>query len=306
MMGMENKLIDIRQYLQPEIVSNLRSLDLIAKLIVEGFLVGLHKSPYHGFSVEFSEHRQYMPGDNIKDIDWKVYGRTNRFYIKQYEEETNLKAYIILDISGSMGYTSGNITKIQYATYLAAALSYLFIKQRDAVGLVTFSDEIKRLLPPKSSPAYLNFILKELSDIQLGQKKTNLSHTLHIMAEKIQRRGLIILLTEFLYEDQKDILEGLKHFRHYKHEILVFNILDPNDLYFQFKDDATFVDMETGEKLKVQPYYLQESYRTTIDNFYKKLQVECINFQIDFQNILTNESFDKALIRYLLKRKKLF
>lgn len=303
---MQNKLIDIRQYLQPEIVSNLRSLDLVAKLIVEGFLVGLHKSPYHGFSAEFSEHRQYMPGDDIKDIDWKVYGRTNRFYIKQYEEETNLKAHIILDISGSMGYKSRNITKIQYATYLAAALAYLFIKQRDAVGLVTFSDGIDRLLPPKSSPAYLNFILKELANIQLSQKKTSLSQTLHIMAEKIQRRGLIILLTEFLYEDPKDILEGLKHFRHYKHEILVFNILDPNDLYFQFKDDATFVDMETGEKLKVQPYYLQESYRTKIDNFYKKLRSECINFQIDFQNVLTSESFDKALIRYLLKRKKLY
>lgn len=306
MIGMQNKLIDIRQYLQPEIVSNLRSLDLVAKLIVEGFLVGLHKSPYHGFSAEFSEHRQYMPGDDIKDIDWKVYGRTNRFYIKQYEEETNLKAHIILDISGSMGYKSRNITKIQYATYLAAALAYLFIKQRDAVGLVTFSDGIDRLLPPKSSPAYLNFILKELANIQLSQKKTSLSQTLHIMAEKIQRRGLIILLTEFLYEDPKDILEGLKHFRHYKHEILVFNILDPNDLYFQFKDDATFVDMETGEKLKVQPYYLQESYRTKIDNFYKKLRSECINFQIDFQNVLTSESFDKALIRYLLKRKKLY
>lgn len=306
MIEMQNKILDIRQYLQPEIVSNLRSLDLVAKLIVEGFLVGLHKSPYHGFSAEFSEHRQYMPGDDIKNIDWKVYGRTNRFYIKQYEEETNLKAYIILDISGSMGYKSRDLTKIQYATYLAAAFAYLFIKQRDAVGLVTFSDGIKRLLPPKSSPAYLNFILKELANIQLGQKKTSLSQTLHIMAEKIQRRGLIILLTEFLYEDPKDILEGLKHFRHYKHEILVFNILDPNDLYFQFKDDATFVDMETGEKLKVQPYYLQESYRTKIDHFYRTLQSECINFQIDFQNVLTSEPFDKALIRYLLKRKKLY
>lgn len=303
---MKDDFTDIRQYLQPEFVSNLKNLELVAKMIVEGFLVGLHKSPYHGFSAEFSEHRQYMPGDNIRDIDWKVYGRTGRHYIKQYEEETNLKANIMLDISGSMGYTSGKLSKFQYASFLAAALAFLLVKQRDAVGLVTFSDKIHRILPPKSSPSYLHYILKELSGIELTQNKTVVSNALHILAEKIKRRGLIILLTEFLYEDPAKILEGLKHFRHYKHEILVFNIMDPNDLYFKFNQDAVFVDMETGEKLKTQPYFLQESYRSKVQQFYETIRHECLNFQIDFQNVLTDEPFDKPLIRYLLKRKKLY
>jgi len=302
---MEQRNLNIQKYLQPEVVSTIKNLELIAKFIVEGFLVGLHKSPYHGFSVEFSEHRQYMPGDNIRDIDWKVYGRTNRFYIKQYEEETNLKAYLILDISGSMGYASKKISKIQYATYLAAALSYLLIKQRDAVGLATFSNKIYRFLPPKSTSGYLQFILKELNEIKLGRQSTNVSETLHELAEKIKRRGLIILLTEFLYEDPEKILQGLKHFRHYDHEILVFNILDPQDKFFDFKQDVTFVDMETGEKVKTQPFFLRERYRRHIDDFYNNLQKECLNFQIDFQNIITDEPFDKALIRYMLKRKKM-
>ena len=153
------KATDARQYLLPEVVSRLKNLDLIARFIVEGFLVGLHKSPFHGFSVEFSEHRQYMPGDNIRDIDWKVYGRTDRYYIKQYEEETNLKANILVDISGSMGYSSHGITKLEYAVYLAAALSYLLLKQRDAVGLALFSDKIHRYLPPKSTSSYIKFLL---------------------------------------------------------------------------------------------------------------------------------------------------
>jgi uncharacterized protein (DUF58 family) len=302
---MEQRNLNIQKYLQPEVVSTIKNLELIAKFIVEGFLVGLHKSPYHGFSVEFSEHRQYMPGDNIRDIDWKVYGRTNRFYIKQYEEETNLKAYLILDISGSMGYASKKISKIQYATYLAAALSYLLIKQRDAVGLATFSNKIYRFLPPKSTSGYLQFILKELNEIKLERQTTNVSDTLHELAEKIKRRGLIILLTEFLYEDPEKILQGLKHFRHYDHEILVFNILDPQDKFFDFKQDVTFVDMETGEKVKTQPFFLRERYRRHIDDFYNNLQKECLNFQIDFHNIITDEPFDKALIRYMLKRKKM-
>jgi len=303
---MERSSKNILQYLRPEVVSSLKSLDIIARLIVEGFLVGLYKSPYHGFSIEFSEHRQYMPGDNIKDLDWKIYGRTGRFYIKQYEEETNLKAYLLLDISGSMKYASNKISKIEYAKYLAAAFAYLFIKQRDAVGLITFSDQIQQFLPPKSSLNYLRQILRTLSEIQVFQKRTNVSKTLHILAEKIKRRGLIILFTEFLYEEPDAILQGLKHFRHYKHEIIVFNIMDPNDLYFNFRDDTIFVDLETGEKIKTQPYFLGEIYRQKIEKFYNKLQRECLNFQIDFHNILTNEPFDRALIRYLLKRKKLF
>lgn len=303
---MVEKSMDIYNYLQPEFLINIKNLELVARMTVEGFLVGLHKSPYHGFSVEFSQHRQYMPGDNIRNIDWKVYGRTNRFYIKQFEEETNLRAYLLLDTSGSMDYGSGKIKKIDYAKFLAAAFCYLFIKQRDAVGLVTFSDSIHRYLPPKSAPSYRFYLLKALTEIEVSRKKTVISDTLHVLAEKIKRKSLIILLTEFLFEDPDLILQGLKHFRHYKHEILVFNILDPNDRFFNFSDDSMFVDLETGEKLKTQPYFLQENYRDKIDQFYRRLQQECRNVNIDFQTLMTNEPFDKALFRYLLKRKKLY
>ena len=296
---------DPRQYLLPDVVSRVRHLDLIAKFIVEGFLVGLHKSPFHGFSVEFSEHRQYMPGDNIRDIDWKVFGRTDRYYIKQYEEETNLKANILLDISGSMQYTSHGITKLQYGTYLAAALAYLLLKQRDAVGLTLFSDRIHRYLPPKSTNTYITFLLRELHRIEAQKRPTELSSTLHEMAEKIRRPGLIILLTEFLYEDPARILDGLRHFRHYKHEVLVFNLLDPNDRWFRFEDEATFVDLETGETLKTQPYLIRDRYRELVDGFYAELRQECRAMHIDFQTIFTDESFEKALTRYLLKRKRL-
>ncbi len=295
-----------QKYLLPEIVSQIKNLELIARFIVEGFLVGLHKSPFHGFSVEFSEHRQYMPGDNIRDIDWKVYGRTDRYYIKQYEEETNLKAYLLLDVSGSMGYTSHQVTKHQYAVYLAAALSYLLLKQRDAVGLTFFSDKIHQYLPPKSTNSYIKFLLKALNDSQPRQSATNLSQMLHTMAEKIKRRGLVILFSEFLYEEPEKIMEGLRHFRHYNHEVLVFNILDPNDRFFNFADEAMFVDLETGEELKTQPYLLRHNYQQLVESFYGELKTACHQMQIDFQTILTTESFDKALLRYLLKRKRLY
>ncbi len=294
-----------RHYLLPEVVARVKNLELIAKFIVEGFLVGLHKSPFHGFSVEFSEHRQYMPGDNIRDIDWKVYGRTDRFYIKQYEEETNLKAYLLLDVSGSMGYTSHGITKLQYATYLAAALAYILIKQRDAVGLGLFAHKLMKYLPPKSTPSYLKFLFRSLEQAEPQPVSTSVSETLHLMAEKIKRRGLIILLSEFLYEDADKILEGIRHFRYYNHEVLVFNILDPKDWFFDFTDEVTFVDLESGDEMKTQPYLIRRDYRNLIEAFYKSLRTGCYNMQVDFQNIFTREPFDKALIRFLLKRQRL-
>ena len=178
-----------KSYLQPAVVSQLSNLELIARLIVEGFLVGLHKSPFHGFSVEFSEHRQYMPGDSIRDIDWKVYGRTDRFYIKQYEEETNLRAYILLDISGSMSYSSHEVSKYQYGVYLASALSYLLLKQRDAVGLALFSDHIEQYIPPKSTRTYLKFLLSQLETSEPKARHTKVSEALHKLAEKVRRPG---------------------------------------------------------------------------------------------------------------------
>ncbi len=298
--------LSYRDYLKPEVVSKIKQLDLIARFIVEGFLVGLHKSPFHGFSVEFSEHRQYMPGDNIRDIDWKVYGRTDRYYIKQYEEETNLKANILLDVSGSMGYSSHQINKFQYASYLAAAFAYLLLKQRDAVGLTLFSNKIEQYLPPKSTNSYLKFILTALHKAQPLQKTTSLSQSLHIVAEKLRRPGLIILLSDFLYEEPQKIIEGLRHFRYYNHEVIVFNILDPKDRNFDFTDEATFVDLETSATLKTQPFLIREAYQEKIEEFYETLKRECLNMNIDFQTVLTTESFEQPLMRYLLKRKRLY
>ncbi len=301
-----NRSTEAREFLKPEVVSRIKNLEFIARMIVEGFMVGLHKSPFHGFSVEFSEHRQYMPGDNIRDIDWKVYGRTDRFYIKQYEEETNLKAYLLLDVSGSMRYSSHGISKLDYARYLAAALGYLFIKQRDAVGLGLFSDRLEKFLPPRSTSGYLKFLLQTLQQVESGEKRTRVSDVLHTVAERIKRRGLIIILSEFLYEEPEAILEGIRHFRHYQHEVLVFNILDPQEIAFRFKDEVRFVDLESGEEVKTQPYFIRDAYRQLIQEFYATLQKGCREMLVDFQTLFTDEPFDVALMRYLVKRKRLY
>src|SRR5512140_745391 len=189
---------DYRQYLQPDIVSKLKGMELRARMVVEGFIAGLHKSPYHGFSVEFAEHRQYMPGDNVRDIDWKHYAKSDRFYIKQYEEETNLKAYLLLDCSRSMAYHSGSeLTKHFYAGMLSGALSYMMLRQRDAVGLVTFDEKIRRYIPPRSRAGHLHILLNEIA-AQAPSEKTDISNALHEMAERIKRRGLVIIMSDLL------------------------------------------------------------------------------------------------------------
>lgn len=297
------RMTDSRKFLNPEVVSKLASMDLRARMVVEGFITGLHKSPYHGFSVEFAEHRQYMPGDEIKHIDWKVYGKTDRFYVKQFEEETNLKSYILLDASASMGYTSNNITKLQYASYLAGALTYLMIRQRDAAGLVTFDDRIRRYLPPRSVKPYLHQILKELDDTE-SSSRTDLARSLHQMADRIQRRGLIIVFSDLL-DDPHKVVSGLKHFRHKKNEVIVFQVLDPLELSFDFHQDAIFRDMESGEELNTQPWHIMQAYQEKVGEFIGYYKKFCRENQIDYVTLTTEESYDKALFEYLLKRKRI-
>lgn len=292
-----------RKYLDPEVISKLSSMDLRARLVVEGFITGLHKSPYHGFSVEFAEHRQYMPGDEIKHVDWKVYGKTDRFYVKQFEEETNLKSYLLVDCSASMSYASASITKFQYAVYLAGALAYLMIRQRDAVGLVTFDDGIRTYMPPKSVTSYLNHILLEL-DRTNSSSVTNLPDSLHQLAERIKRRGLIILLSDLLDEPQK-VISGLKHFRHRNHEVIIFQILDPMEISFDFSQDAIFRDLESGEKLTTQPRHIHEEYQATVKRFIDLYKQYCQESQIDLITLSTNQLYDRALFEYLLKRKRI-
>lgn len=291
-------------FLKPETLSRLSNLEIRARLVVEGFITGLHKSPYHGFSVEFTEHRQYMPGDEIKHIDWKVLGKTDRYYVKQYEEETNLKSYILMDVSGSMRYSSGKVTKIEYASYLAASLTYLMLKQRDSVGLALFSDKILKYVPPRSVQTYLIHILRELENIE-PQGRTNVSPAFHALAEKIKRRGLVIIISD-LFDEPDKIVSGLKHFRHKKHEVLLFHILDPFEVSFAFNKEAVFLDIETGEEINTLPWHIRREYRKQVKDMLYFYQKFCRENRIDYVLMNTETELDKALSEYLIKRKRLY
>jgi len=302
---MEKTVRDYKNFLDPSFISKLNSLELKARSVVEGFMVGLHKSPYHGFSVEFSEHRAYMQGDNLKDVDWKVFAKTEKYFIKQYEEETNLRGYIFLDSSNSMAYSSGNyISKLDYSVTLAAALSYLMIHQQDAVGLTLYSEKINKFLPPKSSRTYLQEILKNLANVSASEK-TNTANSLSEGAEKLKRRGLVVIISDF-FDDINSVLKALKHFSYKRNEVIVFQILDPMEKSFSFGKDAIFRDLETGDELTTQPYQIQKAYREAMKEFTGKIKTECLNSNIDYNLIETSDPYDKALLRYIQKRSKLF
>lgn len=293
-----------RKYTDPAVIAKLSNMEMRARFVVEGFITGLHKSPYHGFSVEFAQHRQYMPGDEIRRIDWKVYGRTGRHYVKQYEEETNLKAYIVVDASASMTFQyEKRITKLDYACYLASALSYLMIKQRDAVGLTIFDDQIRKFLHPKSTPSYLNNILEELQRIE-SHGETEIGKTLHLLADRIKRRGLIIVISD-LFDDPEKVIGGLKHFRHKQNEVIVFQVLDPVERSFAFGGDVIFEDLETKERLQTQPWHIQKSYQDQMHGFLEHYKTKCREHQIDYVLLDTKTDFDVALFEYLNTRKKI-
>lgn len=297
--------LDYRNLLNPSIIPKINSLELRARLVVEGFMVGLHKSPYHGFSVEFTQHRPYMQGDGLKDVDWKVYGKTEKFYIKQYEEETNLKSYILLDVSKSMDFSSGDsVSKLDYASTLAAALSYLMIKQQDAAGLTLYSNKIVQHLSPKAAKPYLQQILKTLS-LANPSDTTNTATCLNSVAEKIKRRGLVIIISDF-FDNVSSIISALKHFSYNKNEVIVFQILDPIERSFAFGRDAIFRDMETEEEMTTQPYQIQKAYKFAMEEFINTMKRECLNSNIDYNLIETSAPFDKALLSYIQKRAKLF
>ena len=295
---------DYRQYLKPHVVSKLANMELRARLVVEGFITGLHQSPYHGFSVEFAEHRQYMPGDEIRRIDWKLYGKTDRYYIKQYEEETNLKSYIILDTSRSMGYASpGHVSKLEYGSYVAAALSFMMIKQQDAVGLAIFDQEIRSYLPPHATKAYLRQILIELQRLR-PSGTTGAGRSLHQIAERIRRRGLVIVISDLL-DDPDQVIAALKHFRHKKNEVIVMQILDPMERSFAFGGEAVFTDVETEEKLMTQPWQIQRSYQEAMRTFLEKYKRSCRENYVDYVLLDTSTPFDVALVEYLSKRERI-
>ncbi|MDX9858066.1 MAG: DUF58 domain-containing protein [candidate division Zixibacteria bacterium] len=296
---------DYRAYLQPETVSKLKGMELKARMVVEGFIAGLHKSPYHGFSVEFAEHRQYMPGDDIRGLDWKVYAKTDRYYIKQYEEETNLKGYLLLDCSRSMAYQSaGVVNKHDYAGMLSGALSYMMLRQRDAVGLVTFDQQVRRYIPPRSKSGHLHVLLNEIAHARPSER-TDVGNALHEMAERIKRRGLVVILSDLL-DEADTIISGLKHFRYNHHEVIVFHILDPRERDFAFGGEAVFKDMETGEELSTLPFQIKKDFAKQVGVFAEQIGAACRQANIDYHPIDTGMSFDKALYAFLSKRERLY
>ena len=284
-------------------VAMLNSISMKAKLVVEGYIIGRHHSPYHGFSVEFSEHRSYEPGDEVKHIDWRLYGKTNRLYVKRYEEETNLRAHLILDTSKSMSYTSNKVSKLDYGSYLLAALSYLMISQQDAAGVVLFDEKIRSFVPPKSTPSHLNTLLNILDAPKPGND-TKIESVLHQMAERINKRGLVIIISDLL-DEPKNVFKGLKHFRHKKQEVILFHILDRNELEFEFENRTKFVDMESGEEITTDPWHIKNDYKNLILDIQKYYKRNCRLNKIDYVPLYTDDSLDKGLSEYFNKRQRL-
>jgi uncharacterized protein (DUF58 family) len=291
----------LSKYLDPKTLTKIGNLDLKARLIVEGYISGMHKSPYHGFSVEFAEHREYTPGDDLKHLDWKVFGKSDRYYIKQYEEETNLRSYILLDTSESMKYASpGHISKLEYACYIAASLGYMLIQQQDSVGLVLFDNKIKRFVPASASPAHLRLLLHELSQVA-PEQRTETGTIFHDLAERIKRKGLVVILSD-LFDDPDKLLFGLQHFRHKRHEVIVFQILDAFETDFPFDNMTLFEGYEGWQELLCDPRNLRKGYLEEYHSFTEKMKRGCRNNKIDFVPVCTKHPLDVVLSAYLAAR----
>ena len=303
--------------LQPELLSKLSSLELRAKKIVEGFISGLHRSPYHGFSVEFAEHRPYNPGDDFKHVDWKAYAKKERFYVKQYEEETNLRCYVLLDTSSSMYFRHfGDWSKLRYGIHYAASLMYMMHRQRDACGLIPFNSKIETFIPAKGTYAHLRQIYTELERELMREenndpekRKTASAQVIHEVAERLNHRSLVVIITD-LFEnvDEHDaLISALKHLRHRKHEVLLFNVLEKkSERELAFSDNRfVFEDMETGSEIEVIPAQVREDYKAKVAEYTHTFKMACSEFEIDFEEMDTEGQFDHALLTYLNKRGRL-
>lgn len=288
------------------------NIKLLAKQMVEGFITGLHKSPYHGFSVEFAEHRLYNFGETTRHIDWKVFAKTDRLYTKRYEEETNLRCFFVLDNSSSMYYPKPENTKIKFSILAVATLAFLLQKQRDAIGLFTFSDEIELQTEIKSTSTHVHKILIELQKLFNSQhtgKLTNVPQVLHQIANKIHKRSLVILFSDMFQdiENQDDIFSALQHLKHNKHEVLLFHVNDKStELEFNFEDSPyKFHDLESGKILKLTPTDIKDSYNKRMSKYYNDLSLKCFQLKIDFIDADVHDNFDKILSAYLIKRAKM-
>jgi uncharacterized protein (DUF58 family) len=288
------------------------SLELLAKQLVEGFITGLHKSPYHGFSVEFAEHRLYNEGQSTRHIDWKVFARTDRLYTKQYEEETNLRCLLVIDGSSSMYYPKETNAKIKFSIYAAAALAYLLHKQRDAVGVSVFTDKVEELTQVKSSASHLNklfTLLENRLETSKEANQTKVAEVLHEIAEKIHKRSLVIIFSDMFEgsESTEEIFKALQHLKHNKHEVLLFHVTDHStELNFSFAERPyEFIDLESGEKLKLHPSEIKDSYEKQLTLLHAELKMKCNQLKIDFVSVDARKNFSEVLQAYLIKRGKM-
>jgi uncharacterized protein (DUF58 family) len=289
-----------RQFLDPAVLARLGSLELKARTIVEGFLSGLHRSPFKGFSVEFAEYRQYMPGDDLSTIDWKVYARSDRHYVKKFEEETNLDCHLMLDVSASMGYGSAGMTKHEYASCLAAALGYLMNRQRDGVGLTAFDNRVVSMLPASARPGHLRALLVTLDRLRLGTG-TDVAKPLHQLAESLTKRGMVVLISDLL-DDPERVVRSLKHFRYRGTDVIVFHVLDPDEIDFPFELPARFEDLESGEEVMAVPAAVRQHYLKGMGALIERYRRELGATGIDYHLLRTSEPLEMALLAYLSTR----
>lgn len=298
-----------QRFLQPDVLAKIGGLEFRARQVVEGFISGMHGSPYHGFSVEFAQHREYVPGDDLRHLDWRVYGKSDRYYVKQYEEETNLRAHLILDCSGSMSYpahppATGRMNKFEYAATLAASLAYLLVHQQDAVGLLLFDDDIRAHLPTSSNRAHLQSILAQLEQARLD-RPTGTKAIFTQLASQLPRRSIAILISDLL-SNADDVIEGIETLRHGNREVIVMHVLDRDEREFPFQDSTLFEGLETPDvSLTADPQSLRTAYLQALGGFIERVRSACTNSRVDFVGLSTADPLDVALRRYLAQRSHL-
>ena len=292
------------RFIDPAALTRISSLELVARTVVEGFVSGLHRSPHLGFSVNFAEYRPYRPGDDIRKIDWKVYGRLDRFFVKEYEGETNTSVNLILDCSRSMAYGSGGIQKLAYGQYLAASLGYFAFKQRDGVGFISFDDNLREYVPARGSVGHLNTVLHAIERTTPGSG-SDLAKPLVGVAERTRRRGITIVISDF-YDEPRRVMEGLRHLAYRGNDVIVFQVLDPMELSFDFEASAQFVDLETRAEMHVIPEFVRREYRKILKDQIAYFERECQRDRMDFELIDTSRPLDHALFTYLLRREQLY
>jgi uncharacterized protein (DUF58 family) len=292
-----------QRFFDPEGLARVGHMELVARQVVEGFLTGRHRSPYHGFSAEYLDHRAYTPGDELRSLDWKMLARSDRYFIKLYEDETNLRAHILLDCSQSMAFKSGAMSKLEYGSYLAAALSYLLLRQNDAVGLFLFDSQIREHIPPRARPTQFRRIL-DMLDQKVPQGDTDVGAILHEVAERVRQRGLIILISD-LIDNEASVASGLQHFRHNHQEVIVFHVLDDAELTFPYDRLTRFKDMEGGGRVVANPKSLRARYLARMQAFTEQLKHECFTRKISYNLTNTKEPYAALLAAYLDKRSRL-